>query len=450
MSDVLEGIKAEIAQLAQVVKDHQNDKATIDVKALAKNVEALVERQAAARLAEAERDRPIRKGEIIGPPGFETVSKGVVDNGKFAGKYVDDLIFTKWLLDSCRRVEKTGKVKPPSKDLEDAISKALTATGVGSGDEYVPTGMQAQLWNDMFLMSKVRALIPSIPMPTDPFDIPLGWGQVTWRKGTQNTVTTATDPATAKSTLTSTEQVAEVNWAYDFDEDAVIAVLPTLRAELTRDGAEQMDKFILNADSTNAATGNINLDDADPADDSYYLSNGQDGIRHLYLRDNTAQSTDINAVLDDAKLRAAIGRLGRYAADVERLVMVTDAETYVNNMLGLTNIVTMDKFGPNATVLTGELSKYGGISVVVSGAMPEAEDDGAVSTSGANNDEGQIALFHRDMWRVGLKRELLIEIDRNIQKRQFIMVVSFRIAVAARGPRSTATHTAGVHGIVRN
>jgi hypothetical protein len=54
------------------------------------------------------------------------------------------------------------------------------------------------------------------------------------------------------------------------------------------------------------------------------------------------------------------------------------------------------------------------------------------------------------MWKVAFKRQLTIEVDRNIQKRQFIMVVSFRIAVAARGTRSTEKHTAGVHGIVRN
>jgi hypothetical protein len=310
--------------------------------------------------------------------------------------------------------------------------------------------MASQLWSDMFLAAKVVPTIGVVPMPSDPFDMPLGWGTITWRKGTQNTATTVSDPATAKSTLTSTEQVAEVNWAYDLDEDAVIAVLPTLRTELSRSAADQMDAFVLNADATDADTGNINLDDANPANDLYYLTAGQDGIRHQYLVDNTSQSTDVNAALSDAHMRAGIARLGKYGADVSRLVMVTDAETYVNNMLALTNVVTVDKYGPQATVLTGELSKYAGIPIIVSSQMLEAEDDGKISATAASNDEGQIAIFHRDMWRVGFRRQLLIEVDRNIQKRQFIMVVSFRIAVAARGTRASATHTSGVHGIVRN
>lgn len=450
MSEAMERLRAEIAQLNATITEHKanGDMATLDTKQLAGVVQGLVDAQVAAKLAESERKRPIRRGEVIGPPGFEYVTLGVVQDGKFAGKHVDDLIFTYWLLEKARAL-KPDSVKPPSKDLEGALQKALTATGSGTGDEYVPTGMAAQLWNDMFLTSKIVPTIGAIPMPTDPFDIPLGWGQLTWRKGTQNTATTVSDPATAKATLTSTEQVAEVNWAYDLDEDSVIAVLPTMRSDIVRDAAEQMDRFVMNADATNAATGNINLDDADPADDAYYLSNGQDGIRHLYLVDNTGQSTDVNAALTDAHMRAGLGRLGKYAADPDRVVITTDPETYVNGMLGLTNVVTVDKYGPQATVLTGELAKYSGASVVVSSAIPEAEDDGKVSTTVSNNDEGQIAMFHRDMWRVGFRRQMLVELDRNIQKRQFIMVVSFRLAVAARGTRSTATHTSGIHGIVR-
>jgi hypothetical protein len=46
------------------------------------------------------------------------------------------------------------------------------------------------------------------------------------------------------------------------------------------------------------------------------------------------------------------------------------------------------------------------------------------------------------MWRVGFRRQLLVEVDRLIQKRQLVMVVSFRIAVAAHGARASAGHTA--------
>jgi len=76
-----------------------------------------------------------------------------------------------------------------------------------------------------------------------------------------------------------------------------------------------------------------------------------------------------------------------------------------------------------------------------------AEDDGKIGPAGGTMDEGTVIIANRHNWRVGYRRQLLIELDRLIQQRTFVMVLSFRMAVAARGTRSTATHTAGVHGI---
>jgi hypothetical protein len=52
------------------------------------------------------------------------------------------------------------------------------------------------------------------------------------------------------------------------------------------------------------------------------------------------------------------------------------------------------------------------------------------------------------MWYVGFLRELLIEVDRDIQKRQYIMVTSLREAVGCHGTRASATHTAGIRNIL--
>lgn len=336
---------------------------------------------------------------------------------------------------------------PPSDELQAAI-KALTSTGAGTGDELVPTNMAAQLWEDFFLASRVAGAVTRVPMPTNPFDIPLGLGGVTWRKGAENTATTASDPATAKSTLTATELVTEQNWSYTLDEDAAIAMAPAIRARLAQSGAEIIDSFMLNADSTNAATGNINSDDADPADDSYYLSNGQDGIIHQWLVDNTAQGVNAGGdQLVDGDIVAMLTKMGKYAVDPAQLVMVTDAKTYLNGFLALDGTLTADKFGPGAVLLTGQLAAYRGIPIVVSASHGLAEADGKQSATGSNNTLGRISCFHRMMWYAGFVRDLLIEVDRDIQKRQYIMVTSLREAVAAHGTRNANTHSAGVYNI---
>lgn len=434
MSEALDSLKKEIAQLTDTVKSAGNDKATLDYDKLA---EAVVKAQAAAQA-----DKPVRRGEGVDVGEQAETVKG----GKFDGMKTDDLIFVNWLM---AKAEKHGaNVKERSKEFRGAVAKALTSTGSGTGDELVPTGLANSLWNDMFLDSKVAGAFATVSMPTDPWDYPLGLGDVTWCKGTQNTATTVSDPATAKGTLTSTEQVCEVDFSYDLDEDSIVAILPELRSLIARNGAESIDRFIMNADSETGGTGNVNSDDAAANAADYFMSNGQNGIRRQVLVDNTAQGASAGGAITDALLRSTLVKVDKYASDISNLVWFVDPVTYVN-MLGLTNVVTVDKFGPQATTLTGELAKYGGISVVITPSIVRTDTDGKyTTTSPATNDtKGSAYLAWRPAWKVAYRRSLMMEFDRFIQTRKLVLVASYRIAVGSRGTRSTAKHTAGLYNI---
>ena len=439
MSAELDRILQQMQELTEVVKSHapngNGDGATLDLATLAADIEQL---QAAMVALQT----PVRRGEEIGAPDG---AAPVIERGAFKGVKPIDLYLARRLLIGQQLFNPAAK--GPSPELTAAVEKALTSTGAGTGDEIVPQpDMAAALWDDVFAATRVADLLPPQVMTTDPMDISLSLGDVTFRKGTQNTATTVTDPTTAKSTLTSTEQVGEVNWSYTLDEDAAVAMAPTLREGLARNAAEYVDRFVINADATNAGTGNINLDDADPADDSYYLSDGQDGLRHQWIVDNTAQQVaGGGAALSDAMMRSAFRLLGKYFQDAQSdVIIVPDYATYLKGMLALTNVVTVDKMGSQATILTGQLGAYMGVPIVPSNFHPLGEADGKVSTTPGNNTLGSLTVFNRRLWRLGYLRGVTIEVDRNIQTRQFIMVASFRIAVGTRGTRSTNTHTAGI------
>ncbi len=422
-------------------------------------IEALVAHQVKAAMdnqpAFSKPGAPVGADGQLGNNRYRGLVKAFTLGGKanYGGISVKpvDLLIAKTILDGQMKSwspQMGGKAVEPSAELVSAI-KAMTSTGTATGDELVPTNMASQIWEDMFLQSKIMAAITRIQMPTNPFEVPLGLGSPTWRKGTENTATTGSDLPTGKSILTATELITEQNWSYTLDEDAAIAMAPATRARLAQSGAEIMDSFGLNADATNAGTGNINLDDADPNDASYYLSDGQDGIRHQWLVDNTGQGNSAGGdALSDADILAALVDMGKYAVDPERCVMVADSATYLAGLLALTNVVTVDKFGPNAVVLTGQLASYRGIPIIVSASAPLTEADGKVSNTAGNNTLGQLSIFNRDMWYAGFRRDLLIEVDRDIQKRMYVMVTSARVAIAAHGTRSTNKHTAGVYNIL--
>ena len=397
MSEKLEAVLQQMAELTETVKEHKEDQATLDfeqVKAeFEEQIEAMVEEQVKEKLA----SQPVYRvpGEAVGPDGEEEALKGnrygyIIKEiredgyhrvGSARMKAIDFWMAHNLLTKAAGLMP--DRIQEPSDDLKAAM-KALTSTGSGTGDELVPTGMAAQLWQDFFLASRLVQNMTTIPMPTNPFDVPLGLGDVTWYKGSENTATTASDPATAKSTLTATELVTEQNWSYTLDEDAVVAMMPAIRERLAISGAEIIDDFALNADSTDADTGNINSDDANPADTSYYLSAGQDGIRHLWLVDNTSQGVNASGdALADADVTAMLVLLGKYAVNPEQCFMITDAATYLKGFLNLDGVLTIDKFGEKAVLLTGQLAAYRGIPLIVSASAPKTEADGkeAINTA---------------------------------------------------------------------
>ena len=462
MSEQLDNIIQQMAEVTTLLKEHKHDPATIDFETVKGQFSEQIEALVAAQVKEKMDAQPQRRvpGAVVwaedkavsGTNRYRKIVKDIGADGAhrdFVGNRVKAVdAFLAYTLLAKGHALMPDRVKPPSEDLREAL-KALTAGGTGTGDELVPTEMAAELWQDFFLASRVVGNMVRIAMPTDPFDQPLGLGDVTWRKGVENTATTASDPATAKSTLTSTEQIAEVNWSYTLDEDAVLAVMPAVRERLGISGAEQMDAFALSADSTDEDTGNINLHDANPAATAWYLSAGQDGIRHAWLVDKSSQTVNAGGdALGDPDVLAALVLMGKYAANPDACRMVCDVSTYLKGMLNLDGVQTLDKFGPNAVIMTGQLASYRGIPVIVSASHPLAEADGCVSTTANLNTLGSLSIFNRLMWTIGFRRELLIEVDRDIQKRMNILVVSFRIAVAAHGARASITHAAGIRNIL--
>jgi HK97 family phage major capsid protein len=464
LDEVLKGIN----DLQEVAKGRRED-ATLDWANIKSQFEENINALVAQKVADEMNRRPARRipGRWVGADGdvedlsslkgnryYQTMlnfaNDGVHKEFGNVMKPIDLWLAHRLLQEQVRLRHATfgGQAFEPSDDLKQAV-KAMTSTGAGTGDELVPENLAAELWEDIFLASRVVSDIGVTPLPTNPFNYPLGLGDPTWRKGTENTATTVSDLTTAKITLTVTELVTEQNWSYTLDEDSIIALAPQIRSNLARSGAEIVDSFALNADATNAATGNINLDDADPADDSYYLSDGQDGIRHQWLVDNTAQTVAAGGdALADQDVVDMLVLMDKYAANPADVRIVCDVGTYLAGFLNLTNVKTLSDFGPSAVLLTGQLAAYRGVPVIISASHPKCEADGKVSTTAGNNTLGSVSAYNRNMWKVGFRRQLLIEVDRNIQTRSYIMVTSLREAVGAHGTRSTNVHTAGIANIL--
>ena len=257
--------------------------------------------------------------------------------------------------------------------LRSLTRAAMDSTTAGSGDELVATLEARELWMDVNLRTLVAPLVPAINMPSTPFELPRQLGDVNFYPGTENSAADSTALGTGRATLEAHELVGHVPYSFTLEEDAVVAMLPEIRAGLVRNVAEVLDDVILNADETD--TNNINADGAtiskSDAGKGHWLL-GYDGILHLPLVDNVSQRNIHGAGVSDDMFSEIRSKLGKYGARPSELAWVMDVNTFIRAQ-SISQFRTMDKLGPNATLLTGMLGAVEGIPVIVSEQMQLAD-----------------------------------------------------------------------------
>mgnify|MGYP001563392227 FL=1 len=328
-------------------------------------------------------------------------------------------------------------------------TRALDSTTAAAGDELVPTFEAAELWLDVNLDTLILPLLPQQVMPTNPFDIPRQFGDTNWYPTDENVQATTTDPTTGKTTLTAYGLKTGIPFSDELEEDAIVALVSELRAGLARNAAQIIDDVLLNADTT--TTDNINYLSTTisrtTAGRAHQLI-GFDGLIHLPLVDNTSAVRNQNAAADIAMFVGVMGLIGKYWVARRRgeVVWVTDPRTMAACM-GIATLLGMQNFGERATLSAGEIRVLLSIPVIRSDQMRAASAGGLVSNTASLNTTGRILLLNTTQWRVGFRRQITFEADREAGRGQTTLYVSFRMALSERtGTRSTATHT----GLVRN
>lgn len=325
--------------------------------------------------------------------------------------------------------------------------KALTSTSASNGDEWVPTFATNELWRDIHLATTIAAQFRRYDMPTNPYDLPTETADISFKyASSENVAVTATNPTTSKATLTARKIQAEVDFSGEVTEDSIVPIVPTLRADLVRKGAQTIDDLIVHGDTETAGTGNVNSDDAAPTAGNYYLA--LDGLRKFSIVTNTGQLHNVAAAPTAALVNTTRGLLGKYGAFPSDLILVTGTATYLA-LLGIAEVLTQEKYGAGATILRGELARIYNIPIFLSEAIPLATTDKVdadgkytTTTPSSNDTKGWYTIANTRLWATGFRRDFMIESFRDIQKDMNILVASFRMALTSGGHATTHTATA--------
>lgn len=332
-----------------------------------------------------------------------------------------------------------------------AYVKAMDSAESGFGQQLIGAQYVADLWEAARPQSRVFSLVDTFDMTAPTAYLPVEADLPEMLFVAENTSSTASDYATTNTgsnrvQVDAKKFVIHQIWSGELEEDSIIPFLPFLRRQAALALAHYSDAAVLNGDTTNAATGNINLDDADPADTKYYLA--FDGLRHAGLVDNTANSKDAGGAVTFKLLKDQLTRMRDTAKLIDwghpinpaDVVYVTDPTT-AEAIAQLDEVLTVDKFGPNATVLTGQLAAIGRNPLISSMAMSLTEADGKVSTTGSNNVKGQVVAFNARGLKAGWRRRVKVELERLPGRDQSRIVYSLRMGL---GRYSTTGAASGI------
>lgn len=341
---------------------------------------------------------------------------------------------------------RAGRLTPEG--YERAV-RAMDTAESGYGSQLIGAQYVAELWRGAEAMSRVFGLFRSFEMSAPTAYLPV---QATLPVVSFVAESTANNSSNYGTTKTGSNRVQvdakkllmHQMWSGEMEEDSIIPFLPFLRDEAMRSWAYHMDAILLNGDTTNAGTGNINLDDADPADTLYYLA--FDGIRHAGIVDNTANKGDIAGAITLGAFKSSKGRMldttykhdWSHPSNPDDLVYVADPET-ADAVSFLDEVLTVDKIGDRATTLNGQQARVLNHPLIASMEVSKTEADGKVSTTGANNTKGQIVAFNRRGGVVGTRRQMQVELERLPATDQTRIVWSTRVGFGRFTPTGAAS-----------
>jgi hypothetical protein len=311
------------------------------------------------------------------------------------------------------------------------------------GDDWVGVAYSQRMWEAIRHGTFVVDNLPAIEVPqgNESITIPLEAGNPTFYKvaeatslptteatGWPNATITSSQIGTAKKSISLAKMGCRVLWSGELNEDSLIPFVPQLRRQIERAGAEQMEHAIIDGDTTDANTTNINDIAGDPAGTELFLL--VDGFRKLPLVTNTANARDASGltVEDFLETLKLMGVAGGNAVDFDAVDFIIDPWVHWK-ALELPEVKSRDVFSAPTLergVLTGlyghkvRVSRFMCYSGVLAGTvttdtykLKSQSADGKIDQdTEADNVDGSILAVRWDQWLMAWRRRMTMETTR--------------------------------------
>lgn len=303
----------------------------------------------------------------------------------------------------------------------DQVGKALTDSA-GTGAEWIQDGYFTSLYEEMELPRRLAGLFPVVPMANATMKLPkLVTGA---RPYIRERITTddptnyvASTPVTSEDTVTVTNMVVRVVLDEMDAEDMAFAYQPVIRRAVVAALEDGYEDAMVNGD-TNATHQDTGLSGWNIR--SRWGASGLGGTadhRRMFigLRGNAidrSKTTDMGSLQTAANIGSyIIGGMGeRGASD---LAIITSPEVLFTKLLADSNLITIDKMGGMATLLTGQVAQLFGHPVIMSRFVDAQYNASGIYDDSTKTKSGVLGV-DRSAWFHYQRRGVLVEMKREI------------------------------------
>ncbi|MBD3403523.1 phage major capsid protein, partial [candidate division GN15 bacterium] len=294
----------------------------------------------------------------------------------------------------------------------DSFRKAMDTATSDEGAEFVPTDLSGTLMEDVRVATVVSPLFEEIMMTSGSMTVPVDEDDtIATLAGQTKTIVSAFDsteqtPGTGEISLAAKKARGRYQVSQEFNEDSAIAVLPYLQRKIARSIARAEDRAIIDGDLSSGGTSHYSGRTVAATD----FRHAWDGLLyHALSTIGSSKNVDLGT-FTEPQFSIVRGNMGKYGIYQNQLAYIFGVSGYLMRVLrDFDDIQTLDKYGPNAVVLTGEAMRYNGSPIIISEFVPEdLKGDGLYD--GTTTDRTVCIAVNRDMFLKGVRRSLQVNV----------------------------------------
>jgi HK97 family phage major capsid protein len=316
-------------------------------------------------------------------------------------------------------------------------------SSAGTGLEWIPTAISQNYIAEYELQRLVEGNFRTVSMPTNPFVLPVQKAVTKARLASEGSAVTDANFQTAQLSMTAKKFAEYFVLPEELTEDSIVDIMAMARQEVISAQARAIEAAVING-----ATG-AHIDSDTAALGATVAEKAWDGLRKLAIANSanggTLDCNTINGgVLSVAHLRKMRAQMGKFGVNPAELVLLVSPSGY-SSLLATGEVLTMEKYGPMATINTGALGTILGMKIVVSQYMRDDLNASGVYDGAVSSYTGLLCV-NKSRFFVGQRRPIVVKAQADLPSQDRFLLASYQRKCFVGLPQSAAEKSV-VYGV---